>query len=214
MLSILFNLMLFVKWISDKLKMILKILLLLLKLCALVNSLQVFFADEDIMALPQLSRYRVALVDEYSDWKRKCIALLDQVFPEYSKLFSDTFGVTSKELLSKYPLPEDMINVDTEILTKLISKTSKGRFTANKAIEIKERAQNTSGVSFAKNAFSFQIKQIISQISFIESQIEELEVEISSLLHSTNQVITTITGIGNVLGAIIIGEIGDISRSN
>ena len=52
-------------------------------------------ADEDIMALRQLSRYRLALVDECSDWKRKCIALLDQVFPEYSKLFSDTFGVTS-----------------------------------------------------------------------------------------------------------------------
>lgn len=53
---------------------------------------------------------------------------------------------------------------------------------------------------------------IISQISFIEPQIEKLEIEISKLLHSTNQVITTITGIGNVLGAIIIGEIGDISR--
>ena len=44
-----------------------------------------FLADEDIMALHQLSRYQVALVDECSDWKRKCIALLDQVFPEYLK---------------------------------------------------------------------------------------------------------------------------------
>lgn len=171
-----------------------------------------FVADEDIMALRQLSRYRVALVDECSDWKRKCIALLDQVFPEYSKLFSDTFGATSKELLSKYPLPEDMIKVKTKTLVSLLFKTSKGRFSTDKALEIKEKAQKTFGVSFAKNAFSFQIKQIISQISFIESQIEELEVEISNLLQSTNQVITTITGIGNILGAIIIGEIGDISR--
>lgn len=171
-----------------------------------------FVADEEIMALRQLSRYRVALVDECSDWKRKCIALLDQVFPEYSKLFSDTFGVASKELLSKYPLPEDMIKVNTKTLVNLLSKSSKGRFSIDKALEIKEKAQKTFGVSFAKNAFSFQIKQIISQISFIESQIEELEVEISNLLHSTNQVITTITGIGNVLGAIIIGEIGNISR--
>lgn len=169
-------------------------------------------ADEDIMAMRQLSRYRLALVDECSDWKRKCIALLDQVFPEYSKLFSDTFGVTSKELLSRYPLPEDMIKVNTKTLVRLLSKASKGRFNTDKALEIKEKALNTFGVSFAKSAFSFQIKQIISQISFIESQIEELEIEISTLLHSTNQVITTITGIGNVLGAIIIGEIGDISR--
>lgn len=169
-------------------------------------------ADENIMALRQLSRYRLALVDECSDWKRKCIALLDQVFPEYSKLFSDTFGVTSRELLSKYPTPEDMLSVDTDTLTELLSKASKGRFGISKADEIQESASNTFGVNFAKDAFAFQIKQIIAQINFIEDQLEELEVEISNLLHQTNSVITTITGIGDVLGAIIIGEIGDISR--
>ena len=60
-------------------------------------------SDENIFALRQLSRYRTSLVDECSSWKRKIISILDQVFPEYSNLFSDTFGVTSKELLSKYP---------------------------------------------------------------------------------------------------------------
>ena len=169
-------------------------------------------ADEDIMALRQLSRYRLALVDECSDWKRKCIALLDQVFPEYSKLFSDTFGVTSRELLSKYPTPEDMLNVDTDTLSDLLSKASRGRFGILKANEIQEFASNTFGVNFAKDAFAFQIKQIIAQINFIEDQLKELEVEISTLLHQINGVITTITGIGDILGAIIIGEIGDISR--
>ncbi len=53
---------------------------------------------------------------------------------------------------------------------------------------------------------------MISQIIFIENQLDDLEKEISLLLHNTNQVITSITGIGDVLGAIIIGEIGDISR--
>lgn len=169
-------------------------------------------ADEDIMALRQLSRYRLALVDECSDWKRKCIALLDQVFPEYSKLFSDTFGVTSRELLSKYPTPEDMVCIDTNTLAELLTKASKGRFGISKANEIQKSASNTFGVSFAKDAFAFQIKQIIAQINFIEEQLKELEIEISTLLHKTNQVITTITGIGDVLGGIIIGEIGDISR--
>ena len=67
------------------------------------------FSNEDTFALRNLSRYRFALVDEASDWKRKLIAILDQVFPEYSRLFSNIYGVASKELLSKYPLPEDMI---------------------------------------------------------------------------------------------------------
>ena len=65
-------------------------------------------SEEVIVAMRQLSRYRLALVDACGDCKRRVIALLDQVFPEYDTLFSDTFGVTSKEVLSQYPTPEDL----------------------------------------------------------------------------------------------------------
>jgi len=169
-------------------------------------------SDENIIALRQLSRYRINLVDSCSDWKRKVIALLDQVFPEYSSCFSDTFGVTSKEILIKYPTPEDMMSVSTRKLTSLIEKSSRGRFRSEKANEIKDCAKNSFGVKFAKDAFAFQIKQMIAQIVFIEEQLVQLEKEISKLLKQTNQVITTIIGIGDTLGAIIVSEIGDISR--
>lgn len=169
-------------------------------------------SDENIMALCQLSRYRLFLVDDCSDWKRKVICLLDQVFPEYSRLFSDTFGVTSKELLLKYPTPDDMLSISTTKLSKFISKCSHGRYGRLKAEEIQNAAQNSFGIKFVSNAFSFQIRQMVEQIKFIEKQLEELEIEIANLLVQTNQVIISIPGIGNILGAIIIGEIGDISR--
>ena len=165
-------------------------------------------SDENIFAIRQLSRYRSSLVDECSNWKRKVITVLDQVFPEYLDLFSDTFGVTSKELLSKYPLPENMLEVSTKELTSLLNKASKGRFGIEKAQEIKEYATK----SFAKETFLFQIRQIINQISFIESQLKELEEKITNILKTLNSEITTITGIGDILGASILGEIGDISR--
>jgi len=169
-------------------------------------------SDENIIALRQLSRYRLALVDSCGDCKRRVIALLDQVFPEYDKLFSDTFGVASKELLLKCQTPEDILNISTKKLTTLLQKTSRGRLKETKAVEIKTVAKNSFGISFAKDAFSFQIKQLIEQLIFIEKQIEELEIEIASLLKQTNQVITTISGIGDTLGAIIVSEIGDINR--
>ena len=168
--------------------------------------------DERMFELKNLTRYRFSLVDESSDWKRKLITLLDQVFPEYDKLFSDIFGVTSKNLLSKYPLPEDMLSISTETLAELLAKCSNGRFGFAKAEEIQNLALNTFGVKFAKRSFSFQIKQIIDQISFLEEQLKFLEKEIKYLLNDINPIITTITGIGSVLGASIIAEIGDISR--
>lgn len=170
------------------------------------------FSDENTFALRNLTRYRFALVDECSDWKRKLVAILDQVFPEYSSLFSNIYGVASKELLSKYPLPEDMLSIPAEKLGNLLYECSKGRLGINKAEEIQSRARESFGIKFAKRSFSFQIKQIISQISFLEELLKEIEIEISCLLEDICPVITTITGIGSVLGASIVSEIGNISR--
>lgn len=169
-------------------------------------------SEENIIALKQLSRYRLALVDACGDCKRRVIALLDQVFPEYDKLFSDTFGSSSTELLLNCPTPEDMLTISTRKLTNILNKASRGRLGKEKAEEIKAAAKDTFGVAFAKDAFSFQIKQLIQQIVFTEKQLYELEEQIAELLHQTNQYITTITGIGDVLGAIIVSEIGDINR--
>jgi transposase len=169
-------------------------------------------AEEDIIALRQLSRFRFSLVDSVSDCKRKVIALLDQVFPEYESVFSDTFGVTSLELLKKCQTPDDFIHISTEKLSKLLTGASKGRFREEKAKEIKAIAKGSFGVSFAKDAFSFQIKQLIEQIKFIEKQVSDLEKQIAALLKRTSPIITTIPGIGPTLGAIIVSEIGDIHR--
>jgi transposase len=169
-------------------------------------------AEEDIIALKQLSRFRFSLVDSVSDCKRKVIALLDQVFPEYESLFSDTFGVTSLELLEKCQTPDDFLHISTAKLSKLLIGASKGRFKEEKAKEIKAIAKGSFGVSFAKDAFSFQIKQLIEQIKFIEKQVSDLEKQIAALLKRTSPVITSIPGIGPTLGAIIVSEIGDIHR--
>lgn len=168
--------------------------------------------NDDMMALRQLARYRVCLVDSCSVVKNQVIGVLDMVFPEYANLFSDIFGVTSKELLLKYSTPEEILKVSTTKLANFISKCSRGRFGREKAEEIKSCAENSFGIKIAIDSFSFQIKQMIEQIQHTEKQIEELDEKIKELFEKTNSVITTIPGIGDTLGAVIMGEIGDISR--
>jgi len=85
-------------------------------------------ADGDTLALRQLCRYRLWQVQTCSDLKRKIIALLDQVFPEYENLFSDVFGMTSKELLKQYTTPEEIASIHTRKLSNLLTQFSKGRF--------------------------------------------------------------------------------------
>lgn len=53
---------------------------------------------------------------------------------------------------------------------------------------------------------------MIEQINFIEKQVSDVEKQISVLLEKIKTPITTIPGIGNVIGATILGEVGDINR--
>jgi len=53
---------------------------------------------------------------------------------------------------------------------------------------------------------------LLKQIELIDEQRQQVETEISNLMASIPQFITTIPGIGLVTGAMILSEIGDIRR--
>lgn len=167
----------------------------------------------DLQAMRELCRQRFYIIDMASDLKRKVIALLDQVFPEYEKLFSDSFGVSSMELLSQYTTPEEMLSVSSQQLAEVLEKASRGRLGAEKAVEIQDAARNSFGIVMASSSFSLIIRQYIEQIRSLESSVDIFDTEIARLLSGFDTQLTTITGIGPTLAAVILSEIGgDIRR--
>ena len=169
-------------------------------------------AEETTLSLRQLCRFRLSQVQTCGDLKRRCIAILDQVFPEYSQLFTDTFGISSKTLLKEYSTPEELASIHTIKLTNLLKKASKGRFGKEKALEVKAVAKKSIGISFATDAFAFQMKQILEQLEFIEEQIRLLDQQIEEYMQELDSPITTIPGVGPVYGAVILSELGNINR--
>lgn len=169
-------------------------------------------SDEDIFSLRTLTRFRTYLVESIGDLKRKVVCVLDQVFPEYQSVFSDIFGKTSKELLRQFASPLDFEAVPSDALAELIVRLSRKKSGVAKAELLKSKAAYSFGITFAKDSFTFQLRALINQISFIEQQVADTETEIANLMQTLDSPITTITGIGNVTGATILSEIGDISK--
>lgn len=167
----------------------------------------------DLQALRELCRQRFYIVDMVSDLKRKVIALLDQVFPEYEKLFSDTFGSSSLEILSAYTTPEEILAVDTDKLVELLNTASRGRFGSNKALEVQDAARNSFGIVMGSSSFALIIRQYVEQIRSLENSIAVFDAEIARVFGAFDTQLTTITGIGTTLAAVILSEIGgDISK--
>lgn len=177
---------------------------------------QTYMPSEDIVRLKQLSRFRYSIVDQTSDLKRKVIASLDQVFPEYEKLFSDMFGKSSTQLLLQSPLPENLLAIDSQKLIELLNEASNGRLTVEKSTEkvnqLRELAQDSFGIRVAADVYKLQIQLLLQQVLLLEEQLKTIEEEMAELVALQYHYLTTITGIGPVTAAVIISEVGDIHR--
>ena len=169
-------------------------------------------ASEEVLEIRNLSRFRISLVDSIGDLKRKTICVLDQIFPEYESVFSDIFGKTSKEILNFFSSPADFKNISAKNLNRLLEKVTKKHFAQTKISQLFNLAKNSFGISLGLQSLKFQLQLLIKQMSFIEDQVADVEQKISALLDKLNSPITTIPGIGKVIGATILGEVGDIKR--
>lgn len=175
---------------------------------------QTSLPNDDLLALKNLTRYRSNLVDNISKAKTQVKGILNKVFPEYSNLFSDIFGEASKKVLLNCPTPYEVINFNTRKLANILKKASKGRHSTDKAHEIKSIAKNSFGIKFTGDACSFEIKQLVNQIIFLENQVDELEIKIKSIYSKLDSHLQSIPGIGDVTAPVILAEIGNINNFN
>ena len=169
-------------------------------------------ADENILAMRQLCRYRDSVISSRTEIKLRISTIMEQIFPEYEKQFSSLWLSTSMGILEKYLTPENIENAPIDELFEIIKDKSHNRLTKAKAISIKESAADTFGIKIAQDAFSFQLKQLIDRMNFLDKQIEALDCQILEYYEKFDCYLHTIPGIGMIAAATILAEIGDINR--
>lgn len=160
-------------------------------------------------ALKSLSRRRISLVKQLIKQKQELHVLVTTVFPEYLSVFSSLHIKVSLEILHKYCIPGNIAKARIDGLTNIIKKHSKGRHGNHTAILIKDLAKTTAGDK--SNLYAIQVKLCVELIRTLKQHIKTYEDEIKKILDVHCPVILSIPGISYVTGAIIVGEIGDVS---
>jgi len=186
--------------------------LLIAELIRYGDFIEARLPDEATLSLKNLTRFRSYLTDSISDLKRKVICVLDQVFPEYESVFSDIFGKTSKEILLQFSNPAEFENISADSLAELLCALSRKKLGHETAEKLSAAASKSFGVTFCRDSFSFQLRMLIEQIKYIESQVSDTEAEIKNIMSDLDSPIMSIPGIGKTTGAVILGEIGSIER--
>jgi len=162
-------------------------------------------------ALKQLTRLRSRLIGIRSSYLVRMTNVLDCIFPEFKPLFSNRFSATALYILTHYPSPSAIANMNSRSF-EILRKKSRGNFSMEKFVELKSLAKNTVG-SYNK-CYGIELETLIELHSQIDCKIEDVDTEIMQIIRNLNPPTLSIRGVGAVSAAVIIAEFGDISRFN
>lgn len=163
-----------------------------------------------ISELKSLTRARFSVVGACSKAKTQLKALLVQVFPEFHTAFSDVFGVAAIAILRKYPTAKKLSAARKTAVAKILSEASRHRLGEEKAAMLIDLAKNSVGCHSETKALEMQY--YLDQIELNTAYIRRYEAAIREIMNEIDSPITTIPGIGLVLGAMILAELGDVTR--
>ncbi len=170
------------------------------------------FQDLKLCQLRELARVRQRVVYNRTRNKVQLVRNLDMIWPGYTTTISNVSGKTSMAILRKYSVPSKITTEKFEHFYELVHKVSRGQMSRIKALEIYNHAGNILTVPEMDLSASIEIKMLVSQIDACDQQVLDVEMKINQLMKLIDSKITSIPGISEVLGAAILGEIGNIDR--
>ncbi len=160
--------------------------------------------------LKSLTRYRFDKVHERSKLKSSLARLVNILFPELEKLVPTLHLNSVYTLLEELPGADYIAGCHLTHLKKLLESSSKGRYSRDKAIEIRNAAINSIGTPM--DAKSMELRHTIHLIWILSEEIEEIEASIKAIMDEIQSPIMTIPGINYRMGAMILAEVGDFER--
>lgn len=160
-------------------------------------------------SLKQLTRLRSSLVSQRSRYLVQLTNVLDCIFPEFKPLFGNRFSVTALYILANYSSPEAIANMNVRSF-EILRRKSHGKFTMDKFVKLKGLAKNTVGVY--EDCYRLELDALLDLYSQLDSKIDEIESQIIEIVETLKPPTLSIKGVGPISAAIIVSELGDISR--
>jgi len=163
-----------------------------------------------VSELRMLTRSRFRLVGMRSKYKQSISRLITVLFPELPQAVWSVNQKSTYALLLEFPTTQDIANAHLTRLSNLLVANSHGKYGREKAIEIRKLARNSIGLS--SRAAGFELQQTIRLVQNLQEEIDLLDKEIRGIMRKIQSPVLSIPGIGFVLGAMILSEIGNVEN--
>lgn len=168
--------------------------------------------------LRERARFHLEIENEQNRLKVEIVELLHQTFPGLEKLFSSRYSIIALNIAEIFTHPDIVIDMNKDILiTYIFNSTDKG-LSMDKAEKYAHQLVNIALESYPNvDRHSFLVEKVrllIQQLKLSIQRLKQLDdvmIELAQQLDCFEN-IHSIPGIGELSAAMIIGEIGDITR--
>ena len=127
--------------------------------------------------LKKATSIRESLIKESVKLKNMITGMLDEFFPEYNKVYKGYFCKSSLILLQQIMCPEDVCNIDTDILYTNIKNISSTCISKKKLLLLKEVAKESIGckpTAFDKLMFKNRLNMLIGTLKTLKDIEEDI----------------------------------------
>ena len=155
--------------------------------------------------LKSIARKRYFITEDLRKAKMAVNNIVQLIFPEFKKLFSNIYGESALAILKEYPSVKKLAKAHCSKLASLIHGRCK--CTAEQLINA---AKHSIGLS--DEWYTFELQDAIAELEHIQKRIATYDAQIKRYVNEVCPNILTIPGVGYVTAGLILGEIGDISR--
>lgn len=162
-----------------------------------------------ISSLKSLTRFRFRLIESRTKLKMRVQNILDLIFPEFPKYFTNIFGVLPLKILKNYPSAPKIASLDPDTSYDELTKGLRGSYSYQKYKNLINSAKNTIGKS--NDIKEIELLTTITLIETLNEQIENIENEIETIMNQYDFKLLSIPGMGIQSAAVIISEYSDFS---
>jgi len=178
------------------------------------NYFDTYLPEAEYAELRLLNTERQRIMKELNRANNTLIAMLDEFFPEYSSVWGNVTCRTSLALLREYAFPSDILSVPQEKLLEDIRCASNGMEGIKLMGKMKVAASRSVGVIEGLKSARLRIRNLIDDMEHYWKKKVAVEAEMETVMDALKlgEVLQSIPGIGSIISAAFVGEVGDVSR--
>ena len=182
---------------------------------SLGHSLTVVMPEGAAAQLRRLTHARERAIGRRTAMNNQLQDLVFVIFPELGSIIKPSTK-TGMYLIKNYPDPESIASIGIENLSDIIRRISRGKFDKDRAEELYNAAEQSTGITEGKESVILETSHLVSNIANENRYIESLEEQMIEHLEQIpySHSILSIKGIGHVTAAGLIGEVGNFNKFN